>query len=777
MPKPDHKPQSKPETDEEREETYVDALLLSLRHDTSDIYIPVVGDSLPFAIKRTVASELFTTNPCMPPELDPNRPFGHAWTSGITANVQFTWKSPQPFSSCPASRTEPDYTFVTDETGTVFRFTNLNNDYFPAFMPIPTNFSEQENFLASLIVLNPADAQEDWEFQFTKKYGTSLVFSPQIFTRAYQTNPDSGSAPLFQFYGYSRLLSVTDRYGNVIAYNGDGTSLIPTSIELSDGREIIISRSTDGLRVTQIQDPLGNIIRYNYQTITIGIPSSIIQLTSVERPEGQTIFYTYSWNMIRDNTPRTLPLPPPGIWYFFPYNLASITDSNGNIHEFTYQADKSFQQYDSLGGWYYPTGVANIIASVTLPNGLISTFVPSMDSPIQVVYISDLSTLNGFRSVAVTDTEGNLRTYIFDTGQLTDSSAFEILLVPAYPPGSVETSFYFLIRWQRMQLVNPTGVTETFMFNLEAAMALDSVTDYSGNTSYYDYLDEWSAASLFPWMDPSLVENPIFYGNYSDPTSQTDNLGNTKYFEYQDLSANISLNGNTVSGVASITALPTTTGLEIGMAISGVGIPARTTIAAIVSSSSVTLTAAATASDSGTTFVFSSPTILQVMTQITDELGRVTSYELNPVNGLRTSEIITSPEGAVVKTTLFEYTDSVYAAFMTKKTVVGGTTGGDLITTYISDSYGYAAQESTGGISLTGNTTNGSSTISGLSSTSGLAVGMSVIGKGIPSGATVATIASSTSITLSASATAPGTGVPLAFTYPDRVPTFGPKGV
>ena len=64
-----------------------------------------------------------------------------------------------------------------------------------------------------------------------------------------------------------------------------------------------------------------------------------------------------------------------------------------------------------------------------------------------------------------------------------------------------------------------------------------------------------------------------------------------------------------------------------------------------------------------------------------------------------------------------------------------------------------------------GNTTNSSTAVTGISSTSSLAVGMAVSGTGIPAGATVAEITSSTAVALSAAATATGSAVSLTYQW------------
>lgn len=70
---------------------------------------------------------------------------------------------------------------------------------------------------------------------------------------------------------------------------------------------------------------------------------------------------------------------------------------------------------------------------------------------------------------------------------------------------------------------------------------------------------------------------------------------------------------------------------------------------------------------------------------------------------------------------------------------------------------------------LTGNTTSASAVVSNLSSTTGLAAGMAVSGTGIPSGAKILSVTNATSVTLTANATANGTGVSLAFQWPAAV--------
>lgn len=144
-----------------------------------------------------------------------------------------------------------------------------------------------------------------------------------------------------------------------------------------------------------------------------------------------------------------------------------------------------------------------------------------------------------------------------------------------------------------------------------------------------------------------------------------------KGIAYQGLN-NLSTTGTTNSTV-NITAIPSTTGLVVGMPVAGSGIPAGATIATIVSGTAITISIAASTSLAGTPLIF------------------------------------------------------------------GG-----------------------GGIVTTG-TTATSTSITAIPSTTGLAIGMAVSGSGVPAGATITQVNSSTSITISIATTSSLTGTPLAF--------------
>jgi len=158
-------------------------------------------------------------------------------------------------------------------------------------------------------------------------------------------------------------------------------------------------------------------------------------------------------------------------------------------------------------------------------------------------------------------------------------------------------------------------------------------------------------------------------------------------------------NGTTTNGSAAVTGMSATADLYVGMPLEGAGIPAGATVAGITSATAITMSANATAA-------------------------------------------------ATVPITLFYY---------------GYGSGGSATTFGVPDDRGlFERGLDTGAktydqLAITGTTTNASASITGLSSTVGLFVGMAISGTGVPGGATIASITSATAITISSNATASGT--------------------
>ncbi len=163
--------------------------------------------------------------------------------------------------------------------------------------------------------------------------------------------------------------------------------------------------------------------------------------------------------------------------------------------------------------------------------------------------------------------------------------------------------------------------------------------------------------------------------------------------------------GTLTSGAGTVTGLPTTLDMWVGMPVEGVGVPAGTTVASITSASAITLSANATTSG---------------------------------VQSLR----------------LFPF---------------GYGNGGGNATFGVQDDRGlyYKAYDSGRGYeksTLTANTTSASNVLTGIASTRGLHVGMPVSGAGIPASTTISEIVSAVSVKLSANATATGSAVALTVT-------------
>ena len=188
--------------------------------------------------------------------------------------------------------------------------------------------------------------------------------------------------------------------------------------------------------------------------------------------------------------------------------------------------------------------------------------------------------------------------------------------------------------------------------------------------------------------------------------------------------ANKTPTGVVINTSKVITGVNSIAGLAVGQPITGTGIPANTYIAAPApSGTTINISNAVTAT----------PTAITPTGYIT--AGSTSITGVSSISGLTVGQPITSSTTAVVGQVL-----GVIPAGTTI-TAASGTT--------ITMSQAAAA---TGSVTITGIVTNGSTTLTPVSSTTGLATGQVITGAGIPSGTKISTIG--TTVTLSAKATA-----------------------
>ncbi len=646
LPLPDSKPQQADESDQEKEETFVDALTLGLRNSTTDAYLPVAGSDLSVSARRDFRSEVWNLRNGIRPHEEVDHPFGICWSSNLAPNIHFVkTDNPQP--------SQPDTATVTDETGAVHTFAiwykyNPEGVLMPHFFPKPTAKNEQTPNLETLVEnlnSNPIT------YTFKKKFGGTLTFADTTQRLSVDEDRLVGS----QYHSintYARLTQAVDRLGNTVNYHFVGAAnLVPASITVAGqpDTKLSIQQNAHGL-ITAIWDSNGNKTSFNYTAVTdgtyaTGIPAAsttAYELSSVVAPDGSTT--TYGYNIINNDTDLTPhPSSDPGNTYWHA-DLSTITDPLGNAYGFTYDLDKTKLNYmnnpNLYSGYYVQSGLPRTIDTITMPDGTQSHFLN--DSKIWVQFDSSgKPQQKGQRHIQVTDATGFIRTYRFE-----DSLVIPVPQLKAqYPEASDSFTDSKIVCYQTTSIDygnqgNGTFMgTEKYQFDIGAAMAISKITDFSGNITTYTHGDTWSdpdystitGTATFTTLSSTHASLNDHYG---DPTAQTDALGNTKTFAY---------------------------------------------------------TAGA-----------------RIMTDVTDELGRHTHYDIDNLERRTKETVYTSGSSTPVKVTDFVYGSSQYPGFVTQTTVEQIAGSGDpswvkpLVTQSVPDANGRPAQQiiDPGGLNL-----------------------------------------------------------------------------
>ena len=207
-------------------------------------------------------------------------------------------------------------------------------------------------------------------------------------------------------------------------------------------------------------------------------------MTGVTAPDGAVTHYHYGAQSEEDSTTPQSASDPKAVYCYA--DLSTITDPLGHTYEFTYTLDHTRSSYisNSYGpaGYYPQYGAPRDVTSVILPGSLGTTTFDNSASHVEI-QSGWASWASAFLSV--TDAASQLtRRYRFANA--------DIIPVPRIPgPGGAGTTFSQVVAYQTLQIDYGTDAgflgTETFQFDVNAAMALSQATDLSGNTTTFNY--------------------------------------------------------------------------------------------------------------------------------------------------------------------------------------------------------------------------------------------------------------------------------------------------
>lgn len=539
FPMPDEKPQATEETDQEKEQSYVDSLTLGLRHSTTDAYLPVSGSDFAIQARRDFRSEAWSDAGGLRPHEKITQPFGPCWSSSLCSTIQFN-KSTDPDNTLPITA------MVIDESGGVHTFFMYHDPVTgkPGFFPMPSARNEQQS--PNLETLTIDDSGTIQRYIFKRKYGTTLTFELTSLSQSLSESRLDGSDYL-SIYTYAHLTSAVDRVGNVLVYSyTTPDDLIPyliscpsqPQVKLSIEQGVVSGTSTPSQsRITAIWDANGNKTTYHYKAYADGTyPSGSRKaycLDYVTAPDGAVTTYDYQYDLEPDLTP---PSPGQATSSFGHLDLASIKDPNNHKYQFSYADSSNNPVFDhsklsTKNDTKYPQcGLPRILTKITLPDGTFSTF-SNNNTPIWII-AGDPPTLGGHRTNTIVD--ANNATHIY---RFSDAAVFALPKLGGYWAGSGGTNV-ICFKTTDIDYGNPTGShyvgTEEFKFDPNAGMALSQITDLSKNVTKFAHEEAWNSGAAFTAYT-QVIANPAalqLNGFYNDPTKQTDALNHSKIFTY-----------------------------------------------------------------------------------------------------------------------------------------------------------------------------------------------------------------------------------------------------
>lgn len=509
-PSSDTEPYLHKRSDAEPELSCVDGLTLQLRHDTTDVYVPLVAGEFALQVRRSHMGAVWSSGRGMPSCKRPDLPFGNCWLSGIAANVHVM----------DLGNGLPVHVLVTDEQGTLHRFIELfRQGQHAGYYPLPGCHYLQDGRTMSLIC-------QGNRLEFKRKYGTALSF--EIDAPAVETA--TGLDGNIEEHRYYRAVRVNDRCGGYTQYHfeeGNG-SLIPDT--LSFGKlGITIHRNQEGV-VERIVDTRGHEHRYEYRSSQFSDGSPL--LVRVYRPmlEAAAPCTSYEYEEVNQAIGPDVEERHAA--------LSSIADPLDNTYTFKYR--HHFAAPGAIGAT--PSGREHIqpirVSEVGLPDKKSVTNFHDYSA-------SSASLLPGPRTIFVSDSERNGLLLEFEEPQ-----AIELQDLPCVRATGTQGGPRLAV-WRRFQVSYFQGhrhrfdekkgqfhpgfftrrlLMERYEFDMGAGMALSRAIDTEGNITSFVHADKLDRRPLENIL-PKQLQDPLAE-RHRDVTESINPLGGTKRFVY-----------------------------------------------------------------------------------------------------------------------------------------------------------------------------------------------------------------------------------------------------
>jgi len=522
--------------------TFVDALTGRFHHSETDFSLPVPGSDLSLSVIRTSTDSIWTNAFGLRTTEDPLLAFGPGWDTNLAASLVRV-RSLLPEGSEPVAeegnpRLLKSNITVRDFNGRAYSFLEYTGgDGITSFIPDPTALPERATAGISLT----KDTSGNYTL-FQPLLGLTHLYQPTSLDFRTANNRDTATVngvnvTGFTGYVYSRLLSVTDRFGVTINcnYGSNTANLIPDVVSVVGRPALQLRIQQAGGKVQAFWDPAGIKHVYSYANRSLtplgeGANESFNLLVchQVGTVTGASYGYQYAIEADPRPDPMLLRTTTSAAYTIPTYHLTpnSIVNGNGDELSIHYKLSEVRSSYSSASdSYYHPTGDPLLVNYIDLPNTKSTAF--NFQHTLKYGWPVNPATTQTDISIItyVTDMWGNDWTYSYATATsypwtLTDADV-------AYLPTASALFFPELTR-SCTQVPNSTVV---FSYDASAGFALSQTLDAADRASTATHSESFSH-SASPYLAPQISASASIHDHFTLPSTTKDALRHTTTYHY-----------------------------------------------------------------------------------------------------------------------------------------------------------------------------------------------------------------------------------------------------